>query len=122
MLAGGAQVTGSLIEGFFMRRYFAFILLLLILGTVMAAEPDTPSAPNPMIGIIGWELVGQEFDISTGETVGVPVLVKKTKTLAQCSIAQEGRISRPHNVGVRWFATVYSCRHAMTAWKGAEQL
>lgn len=88
----------------------AFLLAVWIFCAIKAARADDPhSAPIPTA--TGWELVSQNFDATNGELIGRPLRIGYYKTAMQCSKAQQGRVSRPHNYGLRWVATVYSCRH-----------
>jgi hypothetical protein len=91
------------------------MVVLLVFGLFIAsnARADHYRAGDleKLMAVPNWELVRQRFNAVSGEKIGAPVLVRRYDTLSDCDKAQQGRISRVRNAGVKWVGTFYVCRH-----------
>jgi hypothetical protein len=88
------------------------ILLLMLVKSALAGEPKIPNPNSPLPAFIthmkGWELVYQDINASTGEPIGIPILIKKFDSVYKCNIAQANRKFTTINNTSR----VWMCRHA----------
>lgn len=94
-----------------MKLAIVWVALGLLFSHCAHADHYRTGSLEELMGVPNWELVRQDFDVVTGDDYGKPILIAKYSTLAGCDKAQRGRISKPHNVGVKWVVGKFLCRH-----------